>query len=82
MNWKINMAYLDIKGAMRNYLIDLGYEVYQVVDYQELTKNTGYCETCNYEVTIIHIKYTDCQGRCVNYEYEGSFAELIRELTD
>ena len=54
----------------------------KVVAYEEVQKSDGYCETCYYEYTEVKITYLTSSGETSEYGYSGSFAELIRDLTN
>jgi len=75
------MSYLDIKTAMRNWLVDLGYSVIKVASYDERVETGGHCETCSYIDYYVDIYYINSDGKEECYDYCGNFAELIRELT-
>lgn len=76
------MSYLDLKGAIRNYLVDQGLSVIEIIEYKELTKSGGGCSTCYYTDYTMEIKYIDGLYDQKIFVYHGQFSELIRELTD
>jgi hypothetical protein len=57
------------------------HNVIRVEDWEEAERNDGYCETCYYEYTVVVIRYITETGVRDEFEYYGSFAELIQELT-
>jgi hypothetical protein len=59
-------------------------EATKVVAYQEVTRSSGYCETCYSEYTEVDIHYLvkgDKTKTPKTYVYSGDFGELIRMLT-
>jgi hypothetical protein len=67
-------------AALEDLLEANGIEGATVVDFDEVTKNDGYCETCWYEYTEVDITYT-VGGIEKVYTYRGTFSELINDLT-
>lgn len=53
-----------------------------VLSWEDDTENDGYCETCWYEYAVVNITYSDGSEFNREYQYRGSFAELIRQLTN
>lgn len=69
-------------GALAEFVRERGYDVAEVTLFEEETVASGFCETCYYESTEVHIYYLNSDGVGRRYEYYGNMAELIRELTD
>lgn len=55
-------------------------KVLRITDFEDFTHYGGYCETCSYEETRCNVTYETDQGMKI-YEYYGSFASLINDLT-
>lgn len=56
-------------------------DVEKVVDFEEVEKSDGYCETCYYEWTEVDITFVDKAGATQKWNYYGSFAEFVRNIT-
>lgn len=52
----------------------------KVTGYREVQQSGGFCDTCSYEYTEVHIDYIGTEGNELTYEYSGDFGELIRTL--
>ena len=53
----------------------------EVLSFKEETEYGGYCDTCAYEITHVHIRYLNSVEMTNTYEYYGNMAEFIDELT-
>lgn len=52
----------------------------KVTDVTERTEYGGYCSTCSFESIHLDITYIDFDGIERQYDYYGTFAELIEAL--
>lgn len=57
-------------------------DVLRVEEVQQVTEQTGYCETCYYERITVWITYLDSIGASCSYEWYGDMAELVQELDE
>lgn len=51
-----------------------------VVGFEDRTVYGGGCETCAYSYLVCDITYLDSEGDRRNFEYDGSFADLLAHL--
>jgi len=66
--------------ALAGLLEERGITGATVVDFDEVTRYDGYCETCYYEYSEVVITY-EVDGVTETYDYSGSFVDLISALT-
>lgn len=55
-------------------------EVSEVLDWEDDTESTGYCDSCYYEYAVVKVKYIDNDFDRCSWTYSGSFADLISNL--
>ena len=79
----------NIKEALARYLNRQGVMCTRVIDWWAdaiVMNDFNGCLTCGYDTTIdytVYIEYkTSGSHDTLNYEYSGSFTDLIKELTD
>jgi hypothetical protein len=70
-----------ICNALLAMLRNRGIHAVRVTGYKEEKLYGGYCETCYYEQYVVEIYYLTETGVFKEYEYDGQFADLLRELT-
>jgi hypothetical protein len=72
----------QFKEVLKKYLSEnCGIKnVVTLTSWEEYSESGGYCDTCYYESTKFRITYTTTEGTIENYEYYGSFAELLESL--
>jgi len=70
-----------IHDALTLYLRRIGFECDGVTGFEDVTKYGGYCDTCSYSETLCEVTY-EYLGKTKTYEYYGTFANLIKELTE
>jgi hypothetical protein len=69
-------------AALAEYLRDVKHlDAVEVTDFEDVQKSDGYCETCYYEYMACDITYKNSAGKTQVYEYYGTVAELVRNLT-
>lgn len=74
----------SLKLAMKQWLIEKGMDVDEVLYYNQTTYESSYCENCrsvDYILVLVEIDYNSSSGSR-RFEYFGNFASLIRELSD
>lgn len=71
----------SFNAALLDLLKDRGVDAVEVTGFDDRTVYEGFCETCSYEYTVVDIFYKDSDGRSKKDTYEGSFANLIQELS-
>lgn len=57
-----------------------GEELVEILDFEDYTHSSGYCETCYYETTYCKITARTSEGREAVYHYSDDFTELVRDL--
>jgi hypothetical protein len=51
-----------------------------VTGFEDYTASSGYCDTCYSESARCKIFYVDSNGSSDEYDYYGSFSEMMRSL--
>lgn len=54
--------------------------VVAVTDIDQTTYRNGFCETCEWDETVLEISYTDASGNYKLYTWSGDMGELMRNL--
>lgn len=75
MSWKEGFY-----EALVGYLRQRGIEAVEVVDFEDDTVVSGYCETCYYESVVAVIRYRDSKGDVKTYTAYESFADIVQSL--
>lgn len=52
----------------------------EIIDYDDDTRDDGYCETCYYEYTVLEITYKAEDGETRKFVYGEDFGGLIDTL--
>lgn len=78
MSWKDGFYAALLEFVKKN----LDVSAAEVTGFKEEEEIRGYCETCSYSTIVVKIDYKNTDGRHCWKEYEGNFADLIRELSD
>lgn len=53
----------------------------EIIDIEQETESSGYCDTCWSEYIVVYVTYLDEDGDRQTYTYRGNMAEWIQELT-
>lgn len=69
-----------LEDAIKAYLKNLGYDVVEIVNYEEYTYYGGYCETCSYEEIRVKVQFKNADGTFDSWEHYGSLGDLFRML--
>lgn len=67
-------------ASLAEFLAERGIENATVTRFEQETESDGFCETCYYEYTVVNIFY-EVDGKSDEFNYRGSFSELINDLT-
>lgn len=74
--WKKRM-YESLAEMLRE---EYNLDAVEVTEFEDYTYSGGFCESCYYEDTRCKITYVDSYGGTQEYDYYGSFAELVGSL--
>lgn len=73
------------KERLKDALAEMMREEYtldcvEVLEFEDDTESSGFCDTCYYEQAVVRVKYIDSDGDTQFYTYRGSFSELMGSL--
>lgn len=77
-----NLSESFVKAVSEIVTRKTGDDVKKIIDITTETRDDGLCETCSYTYAVIVVEYRDAADKWRQWDYRGSFLELIRELTD
>ena len=60
----------------------VGLDVHEVRLVEQVTEQSGYCETCYHETIIVWVHYDDSEGEAHSHRWYGDMAELVRALDE
>jgi hypothetical protein len=63
-------------------VLEPGETLVELLDFEDYTHSSGYCETCYYETTYCKITAKTSEGREAVYHYSDDFTELVRDLVN
>lgn len=79
--WLKTRSLKSLRTTLRAHLAaELDVTIRSVIAYQDHTVDLGGCSTCSFEQAVLDVFFRDQGGRVLLWRYEGSFAELMRNL--
>lgn len=76
------MSYEDALKRYTAKRFDIDINTIASVDADHDTRWGGYCETCEYQYSVIEFRVHLTNGKTVTHDEEREFTELLKELID